>query len=96
MSTSGQSFQSHADDFGRKTDSINYTFWSYLQIFTSDSNLSHIDQQSERLDTQIFKKYVCLKMIDNDRLEIVCTPLELVRILNHAIKGMIEANSWKN
>ena len=35
-------------------------------------------------------------MADNDRLEKVTPSLELVRISNHAIKGMIEANSWKN
>ena len=35
-------------------------------------------------------------MTGNDRLEKVTPSLELVRISNHAIKGMIEANSSKN
>ena len=35
-------------------------------------------------------------MTGNDRLEKVTPSLELVRISNHAIKGMIEVNSWKN
>ena len=35
-------------------------------------------------------------MAGNDRLEKVTPSLELVRISNHAIKGMIEVNSWKN
>ena len=39
---------------------------------------------------------VCLIMTGNDRLEKVTPSLELVRISNHAIKGMIEANYWKN
>ena len=30
------------------------------------------------------------------RLENVLPSLELVRISNHVLKGMIEANSWKN
>ena len=34
-------------------------------------------------------------MKSNDRLKKVTPSLELVRISNHAIKGMIEANSWK-
>ena len=34
-------------------------------------------------------------MTGNDRLEKVTPSVELVRILNHAIKGMIEENSWK-
>ena len=95
ISNSRQRSQSHAGVFGRKTESINYAVWPYLQIFTSDSKLSDIDQQSERLDIQIFKKCVSLKMIDNDRLENVPPSLEVVRILNHAIKGMIKVNSWK-
>ena len=69
-----------------------------MQIFGSDSKLSHLDQQSEKDWTfRFFKnKYVCLIMTDNDWLEKVTPSLELVRISNHAIKGMIEANSWKN
>ena len=35
-------------------------------------------------------------MTSNDRLKKVTPYLELVRISNHAIKGMIDANSWKN
>ena len=35
-------------------------------------------------------------MTGNDRLEKVTPSLELVRISNHAIKRMIEANLWKN
>ena len=35
-------------------------------------------------------------MAGNDRLEKVIPSLELVRISNHAIKGMIETNFWKN
>ena len=35
-------------------------------------------------------------MTSNDRLEKVTPSLELVRISNHAIKGMIEANSREN
>ena len=35
-------------------------------------------------------------MTGNDRLEKVTPSLEMVRISNHAIKGMIEAHSWKN
>ena len=35
-------------------------------------------------------------MTGNDRLEKVTPSLELVRISNHAIKGMIEANSSKS
>ena len=34
-------------------------------------------------------------MTGNDRLENVPTSFELVRISNHALKGMIKANSWK-
>ena len=35
-------------------------------------------------------------MTGNTRLEKVLPSLELVTISNHAFKGMIEANSWKN
>ena len=35
-------------------------------------------------------------MTGNDRLENVLPSLELIRISYHALKGMIEANSWKN
>ena len=35
-------------------------------------------------------------MRGNSRLENVPPSLELVRISNHALKGMIEANIWKN
>ena len=35
-------------------------------------------------------------MTGNDRLEKVTPSLELVRISNHVIKGMIEANFSKN
>ena len=35
-------------------------------------------------------------MTGNFRLENVPPSFELVRISNHALKGMIEANSWKN
>ena len=35
-------------------------------------------------------------MTGNDRLEKVTPSLELVRISNHVIKGLIEANSSKN
>ena len=35
-------------------------------------------------------------MIDNNRLENELSFPELVAISNHALKGMIEANSWKN
>ena len=35
-------------------------------------------------------------MRGNSRLENVPPSLELVRISNHALKGMIEANFWKN
>ena len=35
-------------------------------------------------------------MTGNDRLEKITPSLELVRTSNHAIKGMIEANSWEN
>ena len=35
-------------------------------------------------------------MTGNDRLEKVTPSIELVRISNHATKGMIEANSLKN
>ena len=67
-------------------------------IFGSYSKLSHLNQQSEKDCTfRFFKnKYVCLIMAGNDRLEKVIPSLELVRISNHAIKGMIETNSWKN
>ena len=84
--------------FQKKTESTNYTFQSYLQIFGSDSKLSHLDQQIEKDWTFRFftNKYVYLIMTGNDRLEKVTPSLELVRISNHAIKGMIEANSWKN
>ena len=69
-----------------------------MQIFGSDSKLSHLDQQSGKDWTLGFfkNKYVCLIMTSNDRLKKVTPSLELVRISNHAIKGMIEANSWKN
>ena len=69
-----------------------------MQIFGSDSKLSHLDQQIEKDWTLTFfkNKYVCLIMTGNGWLEKVTPSLELVRILNHAIKGMIEANSWKN
>ena len=69
-----------------------------MQIFGSESKLSHLDQQSGKDWTLGFfkNKYVCLIMTSNDRLKKVTPSLELVRISNHAIKGMIEANSWKN
>ena len=67
-----------------------------MQIFGSDSKLSHLDQQSETGHSDFSKINVCLIMTGNDRLEKVTPSLELVRISNHAIKGMIEANSWKN
>ena len=88
----------HAGVFRRKSESINYIFCSCLEIFGSDSKLSHLDQQSEKDWTfRLFKnKYVCLKMTDNVRFEKVSHSLELARISNHAKKGMIEANSWKN
>ena len=35
-------------------------------------------------------------MTGNDGLENVPPFLELVRVSNHALKGMVEANSWKN
>ena len=35
-------------------------------------------------------------MTGNHRVEKVTPSLELVRISNHAIKGVIEANFWKN
>ena len=35
-------------------------------------------------------------MTFNHRLENVSPSLKLVRISNHALKGMIQANSWKN
>ena len=35
-------------------------------------------------------------MTDNDRLENVAPSHELVGISDHALKVMIEANSWKN
>ena len=54
MLTSGRRLKS-AGGVSRRTKNINYSFWSYLQIFRSDSKLSHLDQQSERLDIQIFK-----------------------------------------
>ena len=64
MSNSRQRFQSHAGVFGKKTESITYTFWSYLQIFGSDSKLSHLDQQSEKDWTfRFFKKKKCLLII---------------------------------
>ena len=67
-----------------------------MQIFGSDSKLSHLDQQSETGHSDFSKINVCLIMTGNDRLEKVTPSLELVRISNHAIKGMIEVNSWKN
>ena len=69
-----------------------------MQIFGSDSKLFHLDQHSGKDWTLGFFKneYVCLIMTSNDRLKKVTPSLELVRISNHAIKGMIEANSWKN
>ena len=57
MSDYGKRFESPAGAFKRKTGNINVcTFWSSLQIFGSDAKLSHLDQQSERLDIQISKK----------------------------------------
>ena len=84
--------------FQKKTESTSYTFQCYLQISGSDSKLPHLDQQIEKDWTfRLFKnKYICLIMKGNCRLEKVTPSLELVRISNHAIKGMIEANSWKN
>ena len=38
----------------------------------------------------------CLIMTSNARLEKIPTSFQLVRILNHALKGTIVANSWKN
>ena len=35
-------------------------------------------------------------MTSNARSEKVPPSFELVRILNHALQGMIETNSWKN
>ena len=95
MSTSILRFRSHASVFRRKTESTNDTFQYYLQIFGSNSKLSHLDQQSENdWKFRFFKnKYVCLIMAGNDRLEKVTPSLELVRISNLAIKEMIEANS---
>ena len=71
LSTSRYRFQSHASFFRRKTESTNYTFYSYLQIFGSDSNLSRLDQQSGNdWKFRFFKnKYLCLKMTGNDRPE---------------------------
>ena len=68
------------------------------KLFRSDSKLSHLDQQSEKdWAFRFFKnKYVCLTMTGNDRLEKVTPSLEFISISNHAIKGMIEANSSKN
>ena len=71
LSTSRQRLQSHANFFRRKTESTNYTFYSYLKIFESDSKMSRLNQQSENDWTfRLFKnKYICLKMTGNDRLE---------------------------
>ena len=79
-------------------NNTSYTFQSYLQIFGSDSKLSYLDQQSEKYQTfRFFKnKYVYSIMTGNDRLEKVTPSIELVIISNHAIKGMIEANSSKS
>ena len=91
MSTSGQRFQSHVEVFRRKTENINEcTFWSSLQIFGSDSKLSHLDQQSESWTFRSQKiKYAYLIITGNFILENVLLFLELVRISNHALKGMI-------
>ena len=71
MSDYGQRFESPAGAFKRKTGNINVcTFWSSLQIFGSDAKLSHLDQQSERLDIQISKKTKKKKkkcLLNNDR-----------------------------
>ena len=71
LSTSRQRLQSHANFFRRKTESTNYTFYSYLQIFESDSKMSRLNQQSQNDWTfRLFKnRYICLKMTGNDRLE---------------------------
>ena len=69
MSDYGKRFESPAGAFKRKTGNINVcTFWSSLQIFGSDAKLSHLDQQSERLDIQISKKKKKKKcLLNNDR-----------------------------
>ena len=66
-----------------------------MQIFGSDSKLSHLDQQSGKDWTLGFfkNKYVCLIMTSNDRLKKETRSLEFVRTSKYDIKGMIEANS---
>ena len=54
--------------FLEESESINYTFRSYLQIFGSGSKLLHLNQQSEKDWTFRFFKNKCL--LNNDRLDI--------------------------
>ena len=57
-----------------KAPITHFSLTHFSLIFRSDSKLSHLNQQSEKVPPS----------------------LELVRPLNHVIKGMIEANSCKN
>ena len=45
---------------------------------------------------RFLKKYVCLITTENARLENIPPWLELVGISNHALKEIIDSNSWKN
>ena len=71
-------FKGPAWVFRKKVENINVcTFWSFLQIFRSDSKFS----QSGRLEIQISKnKYARLIVTDNTRLENVPHFHELVKI----------------
>ena len=54
---SGQKFQSPAGFLEEKLKTLMYIyiFWSSLQIFRSNTILSHLDQESERLDINLSK-----------------------------------------
>ena len=45
---------------------------------------------------RFLKRYVCLITAENARLENIPPWLELVGISNHALKKIIDSNSWKN
>ena len=56
---SGKRFQSPAGFFRTKTENMNvYTFCFLCKFFRSNSKLSHLDQESERLEINLSKKLI--------------------------------------
>ena len=54
----GQRCQSPAEVYGRKIESNAYAFWSSLEILRSNSKLSRLVQESERLDINLSKNWL--------------------------------------